>query len=116
MNKDVYDIIYSKTKIKLYYPGKRLEEALNFGFSYIEQKDYIVEYIIANNYLMKRIFVEINDSILMPENKSIGKLWTAHLFLSDKLLNSQLALSNKEFSVILDIDLNPEREYVDANV
>lgn len=101
------DIIYARTKNSLKSPGKTLDDALNFGFSYIEQQDHIVEYIVANNKVMKEILGKIEDSILKPEYKSIGELWTAKLLLSNKLSDRQLLLSNSEFSVVIDIDLNP---------
>lgn len=101
------EIIYAKTKNKLKSPRGTLKDALNFGFSYIEQQDHIVEYIVANKRLMKKIFGEIPDSVINPEYRFLGDLWTAKLLLSNKLSDSQLLLSNSEFSVVIDIDLNP---------
>lgn len=102
------DIIYAKMKNCLKSPGETLADALNFGFSFIEQQDHIVEYIVANKKIMKKIFGEITDSIINPGYKSLGELWTAKLLLSNKLSDKQILLSNSEFSVVIDIDLNPK--------
>lgn len=108
LKKIVPEIIYAKTKSSLKSPGGSLEDAMNFGFSYIEHKDHIVEYIVANKYVMKRVFEEVSDSEVNPEYGSIGNLWTAKLLLSDRLSDKQLLLSNSQFSVVIDIDLHPK--------
>lgn len=108
MKNVVPDIIYAKTKDCLKSPGKTLPDALNFGFSYIEQQDHIVEYIVANKNVLKKIFGKMDDSVLNPEKKSLGELWTARLLLSNKLTDKQILLSNSGFSVVIDIDLNPD--------
>jgi len=107
MDKNIIpEIIYAKAKNSLKSPGTTLSDAINFGFSYIEHKDHIVEYIVANKRIMKRIFGEIPDSEINPEYKTIGDLWTAKLCISDKLSDKQILLSNSEFSIVIDIDLN----------
>jgi len=100
------DIIYAKTKNSLKSPGTTLSEAINFGFSFIEHKDHIVEYIVANKRIMKKIIGEIPDSKINPEYRTIGDLWTAKLCLSEKLSDRQILLSNSGFSIVIDIDLN----------
>lgn len=103
------DIVNSKTKIDLHCKGvESLEDSLNYGFSYIEHEDHIVEHIVTNRILMKRIFAEINDSELKPEGKAIGELWTAKLYLSDKLSDKQIFFSNSVFSVVINLNLNPK--------
>lgn len=105
----VPDIIYSKAKTSLYCKGgETLKDSLNYGFAYIEQEDHIVEYIVANNRLMKRILGEIPDSVLKPEKQFIGELWTARLLLSEKLFDSQILFSNSVFSVVINLNLNPK--------
>ena len=105
----VPDIIYSKAKTSLQCKGgETLKDSLNLGFAFIEHEDHIVEYIVTNNCVMKRIFGEINDSILKPEKKFIGELWTAKLLLSNKLFDSQILFSNNVFSVVVNLNLNPK--------
>lgn len=112
----VPDIIHSKTRINLHCKGvESLEDSLNYGFSYVEHEDHIVEYIVTNNALMKRIFGEVRDSVLKPENNSIGELWTAKLFLSDRLSEKEIFFSNSIFSVVINLNLNP-KEVEDACV
>jgi hypothetical protein len=100
------EIIYAKTRDSLKSPGTTLSDAINFGFSYIEHRDHIVEYIVANKRNMKKIIGEIPDSEINPDYRTIGDLWTAKLCLSEKLSDKQILLSNSEFSVVIDIDLN----------
>ncbi len=111
-------IVHSKTKIDLCCKGiESLEDSLNYGFSYIEHNDHIVEYIITNNTTMKRIFGEVRDSVLKPESGSIGELWTAKLFLSDRLSDKEIFFSNSMFSVVINLNLNPNlKEVEDANI
>lgn len=112
----VPDIIYSKVKINLYCKRiDTLEDSLNYGFAYIEQEDHIVEYIVINNRVMKRVLGEISDSVLKPEKQFIGELWTAKLLLSEKLFDTQIFFSNSAFSVVLNLNLNPE-EVDNANI
>ena len=113
-------VVHSKTKINLHCRGvESLEDSLNYGFSYVEHQDHIVEYIVANKTLMKRIFGEVKDSTLNPENGAIGELWTAKLFLSNKLSDKEIFFSNSVFSVVINLNLNPnpnEEEFEDANI
>lgn len=102
-------VIHARKKIDLHCKGvESLEDSLNYGFSYIEHEDHIVEYIVANRNLMKRIFGEVYDSVLKPEDKAIGELWTAKLYLSDKLSDKQIFFSNSTFSVVINLNLNPK--------
>jgi hypothetical protein len=112
----VPDIIYSRIKTNLYCKGgETFKDLLNYGFAYIEQQDCIVNYIVSNNRIMKKIFGEIPDSILKPEKHYIGYLWTAKLLLSDKLFDSQILFSDSAFSVVVNLNLNL-KEVEDANI
>jgi len=102
-------VIHAKQKINLHCEEiESLEDSLNYGFSYIEHEDHIVEYIVVNNHVMKRIFGEVRDSVIRMEEESIGELWTAKLFLSDKLSDNQIFFSSSFFSVVIDLNLNPK--------
>lgn len=102
-------VVHAKKKMDVHCKGvESLEDSLNYGFSYIEHEDHIVEYIVANNKLMKRILGEVRDSVLKPEEDAIGELWTAKLYLSDKLSDKQIYFSNSVFSVVLNLNLNPK--------
>lgn len=101
------NILYSKAKAFIKFPGDSFEDALNFGVSFIEQQDHIVEYIIANPVIMKKIFKEIPESKINVEGETIGDLWTSKLLVSDKLSDSQILFSNSSFSIVIDLNLNP---------
>ena len=58
---------------------------------------------------MKKILA-IEDSIIEPNKIFLGELWTAKLILANKLNDSQIIFSNSEFSIVIDIDLNPEEK------
>ena len=101
-------VVHAKKKIDLQCKGvESLEDSLNYGFSYVEHEDHIVEYIVVNSALMKRIFGEVNDSVLKVEEGALGELWTAKLYLSDKLSDKQIFFSNSVFSVVINLNLNP---------
>lgn len=107
MNDSIFDLFYSKSKIRIPFKGERLMDALTFGFSYLESEDHMVHFIAANPKMMKKIFAEISDSKLDPDGDAIGELWTAKLLLSNKLGDRQLIFSNEIFSAVIDINLNP---------
>ncbi len=112
MTKCVHGIMYSKAKVSLPCVARSLGDVMNYGFSYIESEDHIVEFIVANNRTMKQIFSEVEDSELKPEGEFIGDLWTAKLLLSQKLQDEQIIFSNNTFSVVinLDLDINPNHK------
>ena len=102
-------VVHAKKKIYLHCKGvESLEDSLNYGFSYIEHEDHIVEHIVVNSTLMKRIFGEVNDSLIKIEDGAIGELWTAKLYLSDKMSDEQILFSNSVFSVVINLNLNPK--------
>jgi hypothetical protein len=104
----VSDIVYSKARVRVEFKGETLKEALDFGFSYFDSEDHIVEYVVANAKILKRIFGEIGDSVLKPQNDSLGQLWTAKLLLSDRLNDSEIFFSNNTFSAVISLNLNPD--------
>ena len=106
----VSSVVNSKTKIQVPFVGKDIKDAMNFGFSYFDSEDHIVEYIVASPKNLKRILGEINDSVLDPEGDSLGRLWTAKLLLSSKIGDSDLFFSNNTFSAVIHINLNPHSE------
>jgi len=112
----VTDIMSSPNKANMDMPGTgildapfgegALNDALGFGFSYVEQKDHFVEYIVADPKIMKRIFSEIHDSEIGTDKDYIGNLWTAKLLVSRKVKENHLIFSNKNFSTVLDLSLD----------
>jgi hypothetical protein len=108
MRKTASEIFYSKAKTEIEFKGDSIKDALNFGFSYIESEDHVVEYIVANNKIMKKILGLIPDSVVGMEDGYIGSLWTAKLLPSDKLTDSQILFSNNNFSAVINLNLNKE--------
>jgi hypothetical protein len=109
------EIFYSRAKTEIDFKGSSISDALNFGFSYIESEDHVVEYVVANNKVIKQIFAKMPESNIKLEFGSIGELWTAKLLLSDKLSDSQILFSNNTFSAVINLNLNSE-ETINGNV
>lgn len=105
MNDNLFDLLYSKSKIRIPFKGESLKDALSFGFSYLESEDHMVHFIAAGPRMMKRIFAEMPDSVLDPAGDSVGELWTAKLLLSRKLGDRQIIFSNEIFSAVVDLHL-----------
>lgn len=103
-------IFYSNAKVHLNAPCPTIMEALNFGFSYIESEDHVVEYVVANPVMMKKIFTDISDSKVMIDDHAIGELWTSKLLLNEKLRDNQIVFSNKTFSVVINLNLNKKED------
>ena len=104
----ISNIISSKAKVRLEFTGQTIRDALNFGFSYIESEDHVVQFVIANGAVLKKIFTEIPESILQPKKESLGYLWTANLLCSERLRDSQIVFSNNTFSAVINLNLNPK--------
>jgi hypothetical protein len=104
------DIVYSKARVSLPFKGRTLKDALSFGFSYIESEDHVVEYIVANSSVLKKILGEVPDSKLKIEGDYIGELWTAKLLICDRLMNSQILFSNNTFSVVINLNTDSDME------
>jgi len=114
MTKITHDIVSSKTKVSLPCSARSLGDVMNYGFSYIEHEDHIVEFIVANNKTMKDIFGQVQDSVLKPNGEFIGDLWTAKLLLSDKLQDQQVIFSNNTFSIVINLDMNIDPNFKGA--
>ena len=110
------EIFYSKAKIEIDFKGTTISDALNFGFSYIESEDHVVEYVVANPRVIKQIFAEMPDSSIKLEYGSIGNLWTAKLLLSDKLSDTQILFSNNTFSAVINLNLNTDEGIINGDV
>jgi hypothetical protein len=106
----VSNIISSKSKISLDFTGQTIRDALNFGFSFIESEDHVVQFVIANGNILKKIFAEIPESILDPKKDSLGDLWTANLLYSSRLRNSQIVFSNSSFSAVINLNMDSNKE------
>ena len=109
-NNLVSDVTHSKAKIQVEFKGETIKDALNFGFSYLESEDHIVEYVMANGKILKKILGEITDSVLKPQGNSMGELWTAKLLFSNKLDDSEIFFSNNTFSAVIHLNLNSDCE------
>lgn len=81
-----------------------ITDALNFGFSYVECQDFIVEYVLANPDMMKKIFKEVSDAEMDPDDVRVGKLWTADLVVSKKVKKDQIVFSNGGHTAVLFLD------------
>ena len=99
------NIICSGNRVTVDFTGDNLQDALCFGFSYIESEDHITNYIVANKKIMKNI-LSLPDSVLEPSIDSIGVLWTAKLLVSNKLKDNHIIFSNNSFSAVVNINLN----------
>lgn len=106
MTKCSHKIMSSKAKISLPCTARGMGDVMNYGFSFIEHKDHIVEFIVANNKMMKQIFCALKDSAINVDGEFIGDLWTAKLLISNKLQDKQIVFSNSVFSVVLNLDVN----------
>jgi hypothetical protein len=104
----VWKILSSKNRSVATYPDPDgdLKDILNFGFSYVEHTDHVLEHIVTDPITMKRMIREIEDFSLSPEEPYIGQLWTAKVYMTGKIKNSSLFFSNTDFSIILNLHLN----------
>lgn len=108
MTDTVTNIISSKAKVSLNFFGSNLRDALNFGFSYIESEDHVVQFVIANGNVLKKILAEIPESILEPKREILGELWTATLLCSSRLRDNQVVFSNNTFSAVINLNMNSD--------
>ena len=123
----IRSIIHTKNKISLQFPyagildqpvyfGEgEISDILGFGFSYVEHEDHTVSHIIATPTWTKKILREIDQINLCVEQEYIGTLWTAKLYISDKIPEDHMIFSNQDRSVVLDLNLN-KMEAADADV
>jgi len=108
MTDTVTNIISSKAKVSLDFFGSNLRDALNFGFSYIESEDHVVQFVIANGKVIKKILTEIPESILEPKKETLGELWTATLLHSSQMRDNQIVFSNNIFSAVVNLNMNSD--------
>jgi len=79
---------------------------MGFGFSYVEHEDHLVEFIVANPTVVRKIIREIEPVQLVAGEDYVGILWTGKIHISDKVLNDQILFANSDFSVVLDLNIN----------
>lgn len=95
-------ILHSKNRAYADFPMEgNLNDMLNFGFSFVESQDHIVEYVVANPSMMTKIIKNVSDASIGPDNICIGKLWTAGLVVSKKVRDNQLVFSNGGHTAVL---------------
>jgi len=107
----VYEILQSENRLYADLPHKdcSINDALSFGFSYIEYQDHIVESVVASPKIVRKIFKEIDDATIEPENQSIGKIWTASLIVSKKISDKYIVFSNGGHTSILFLRINTNK-------
>lgn len=106
----IFDILTSKERVHADFPGDgRINDILNFGFSFIESQDHFVEYIVAHPLIIKEILKEIPESKLDPTTESIGKIWTADLLSSKKMRENRIAFSNGGSTAVLFLNINLDK-------
>jgi hypothetical protein len=110
-------IVWAKNKIYIRFPFTKITEThdfghgefadiLTFGFSYIEHEDHLVEHVIFEPIIAKKVIREIEPVQLAADKSYIGTLWTGKLYISDKIPPNHILFSNSDLSVILDLNLN----------
>lgn len=101
----------AKPRESVTYRVEGVEDALNFGFRYMESQDHVVEAVVVCPALAKRVFAEVDDSVLDPSDDHIGTVWTAKLIISKKVGPKQILFVNTTHSVAFDIsDPDPNNE------
>jgi hypothetical protein len=104
----VFDIMHSKNMAYHDFSGKDLDDAMHYGFAYVESEDNYVKYVAANSFYMKKILVEMPDAELSPDPVSIGSLWTSRLLVSNKIKNHVIVFSNEHHTCVLNVNVNKE--------
>jgi hypothetical protein len=114
----IWAVLSSKNKTVAQYPGfntynrhsslceGEIGDILSFGFSYVEHEDHFLEYIVANPTIIRRLIKEVNDFTFSIDKPYIGELWTAKVYITDRLKNTSIFFSNHDFSVVLNLNLN----------
>jgi hypothetical protein len=95
----------NKKIVQFPYPNGKMKDFLEFGVSYIEQQDHIVEYIIVNTQNIRKLITEMPDFSFSVFRPYIGKLWTSKVFITDKTKDSFISFSNADFSVVLNLQI-----------
>jgi hypothetical protein len=114
----VYKILRSRHAVTMGFPrsgispalihfGKgELSDILGFGFSFIEQADHCVSYVLVSPIMAKRIACEIDAFYFTAETPHVGMLWTARVFITDKIRDSSIVFSNEDQWVVLCLNTN----------
>jgi len=117
----VKNILRSKKKVVMDFPQSgavgpayfglgELSDILSFGFSFVEHEDHCVEYLLVSPGTAKKIIQGIGFFQLTVDTDYLGVLWTAQVCLTDKIDNDRIIFSNKDLSVVLDLNLNKMEE------
>lgn len=109
------EVLASRVRESVDYKLENVEDALAFGFSYMEAQDHLVEIVVASPMMMKRILAE-SDAELYPAEDSIGSIRTAKLLVSSKLNDRQIVFANSTISAVIDIDMHNKWEEDDGYV
>lgn len=98
----VFDILHSNYKAYADFPGKgTFNDILNYGFLFIESQDHLVEHIITNPKMLKKLISNVKDIEIDPVDNAIAKLWTSDIMLSNKLPDNQIVFSNGGQTAVL---------------
>jgi hypothetical protein len=127
----VWSVIHAKSRLDLTYPkfgvplwnvlsmGQgQFADILSFGFSYVEHEDYVVETVVASPLVCTKIIRDIASARLVASAVYIGQLWTAQLYMTDKLNDTTVVFANRDLSVVLGLRFHPidEEEEIYADV
>ena len=99
--------ILKTPKVYAEFSGE-LNDALNFGFSYVESEDHMVSFVLVSPEMALRILREIPETTLDPDQEILGKLWTADLLCSRKVKEDRIMFANEPLSTALTLQLKPE--------
>lgn len=113
----INNILQAKNKICLDFPkdlaldpsrfgNSLMGEILNFGFAYVESEDSYVEYIVCDPNIMRGIIIEVPEVELAIDKKYFGKLWTAAMYITNKIKNYNIIFANTDLSVVLYLNTN----------
>ena len=86
-----------------------VKDALEFGFSYVENQDHMVRYVVVGPEMLKKIFKEIDESTVDPIGEKMGTLWSADILFSRKISDNRIIFSNFELKTVLVLDLKPNK-------
>lgn len=109
-NKVLIKFPYTAKNIPSYFGTGELSDIMSFGFSFVEHADHCVEYILASPVMALKIIREIDAFVLTAGSEHIGELWTAELFVTNRIKDDSIIFSNNDKSVVLDLNLNKIKE------
>jgi len=108
-SKNKIHIRYSDTErapTKHYFGQGELADMLSFGYSYVEHADHCVEYLLVNPDMARRIIREISDVTISFDSDYIGQLWTAGLYVTDRVQDDTIIFANLDKTVVLVLNTN----------